>query len=61
MSKKILKKGGYVYLVEGEKGFETFFNLGKDYDDPMWHENVEKEEIIFEKPKKNKKQKKSED
>lgn len=61
MSKKIVKKRGYVYLVEGEKGFETFFNLGKDYDDPKWHENehVEEEKIENEKPKKRKR--KSED
>lgn len=29
---RIEKKNGYVYLVEGEKGFETYYNLGKDYD-----------------------------
>ena len=33
---------GYVYLVEGDrKGFETFYNLGKDPDDPRWKEDTE--------------------
>lgn len=37
---KIIKKDGYVYLVENwdRKGFETFYNLGKDNDDPRWKE-----------------------
>lgn len=26
---QIIKKNGYAYLVEGNKGFETWFNLGK--------------------------------
>lgn len=52
---KIIKKDGYVYLIEDadRKGFETYHNLGKDPDSPMWKED-------FEKPKINKK-KKSED
>lgn len=31
---KIVKKDGYVYLVKNweQKGFETFYNLGKDPD-----------------------------
>ena len=45
---RIEKKNGYVYLVEGRKGFETYYNLGKDPD-------------YWEKPKKKKKNKKPED
>lgn len=41
-----LRKEGYVYLVEGDKGFEIFYNLGKDPDDPMWKDEL--------KPKKKK-------
>ncbi len=50
---KIVKMNGYVYLVEGwdKKGFETYYNLGKDPDDPMWKE---------EKPKQNKGKKEKE-
>ena len=29
---KIVKMNGYVYLVEGREGFETYHNLGKDQD-----------------------------
>lgn len=29
---RIVKKDGYVYLVEGYDGFETYYNLGKDQD-----------------------------
>lgn len=47
---KIIKKSGYVYWVTGDKGFETFYNLGKDPDDPMWAEEL--------KPKKKKNKKK---
>ena len=38
---KIIKKDGYVYLVQDwdRKGFETFYNLGKDIDDPRWKGN----------------------
>lgn len=36
---RIEKRNGYVYLVEGRKGFETFFNLGKDQE--YW-DNLEK-------------------
>lgn len=52
---KIVKMNGYVYLVENasQKGFETYYNLGKDPDDPRWYEVNEA------KPKKGKK--KSED
>lgn len=40
----IIKKNGYVYLVQNwdRKGFETFYNLGKDPDDLRWFENEEK-------------------
>lgn len=41
---KIIKKDGYIFLVEGEKGRETFYNLGKDPD-------------LLDKPKKKKKSK----
>lgn len=42
----ILKKDGYVYLVRGDKGFETFYNMGKDPEDDRWAEDL--------KPKKKK-------
>lgn len=29
---RIEKKNGFVYLVEGENGFEIYHNLGKDPD-----------------------------
>lgn len=40
---KIVKMNGYVYLVEGwdKKGFETYYNLGKDPDDPKWKDEDE--------------------
>jgi hypothetical protein len=45
---------GYVYLVEGDrKGFETFYNLGKDPDDPMWADELKG---IKQNKKKNKKE-----
>lgn len=44
----IEKRNGYVYLVSGRKGFETYFNVGKDPDE-------------LNKPKKDKKTKKSEE
>ena len=58
---KIVRKNGYVYLVQDwdKKGFETYYNLGKDVDDPRWKEEVE--EMLQEKPKKGKKKQKSED
>lgn len=40
----ILKKDGYVYLVQENDTagrFPTYYNLGKDPDDPMWKEEVE--------------------
>lgn len=46
----IIKKNGYVYLVEGVKGFETYYRLGKDPDE------LEKE-IVEDKPKKANKKK----
>lgn len=41
---RIIKKEGYVYLVENwdKKGFETYHNLGKDPDSEMWKEQEEK-------------------
>lgn len=46
----IEKKGGYVYFVQENSNdgrFKTYYNLGKDIDDPMWNED---------KPKKTKKE-----
>lgn len=39
---KIVKKDGYVYLVQDfdRKGFETYVNMGKDPDDPRWNEET---------------------
>ena len=48
---KIIKMNGYVYLVEGDIGFETYHKLGKDQE--YW-ENLEK-------PKPKKKKTKKED
>lgn len=63
---KIEKRDGFVYLVKGDKGFETYYNMGKDIDDPRWYEDdgeldiIEKGDKIEIVPKKRK-QKKSED
>lgn len=56
---KIIRMNGFVYLVENwdRKGFETYYNLGKDPDDPMWKDEVK--EMKFNK-KKNKKEKETE-
>lgn len=51
---KIVKKDGYVFLVKEDSNdgrFVTWYNLGKDSDDPRWKEEEEK-------PKKKTKQKK---
>lgn len=44
---KIIKKDGYVYLVKDwdKPGFETFSNLGKDPDSPIWKPKKEKKNI----------------
>lgn len=47
---RIVKQNGYVYLVSGEKGFETYHNLGKD---PEYWEDIER-------PKKKTKKKEDE-
>lgn len=43
--KYIEKKNGYVYLVEEHDAagrFKTYYNMGKDIDDPMWKEDKQK-------------------
>lgn len=43
--KYIEKKNGYVYLVEEHDAagrFKTYYNMGKDPDDPMWKEDKQK-------------------
>ena len=43
--KYIEKKNGYVYLVEEHDAagrFNTYYNMGKDPDDPMWKEDKQK-------------------
>ena len=42
---KIVRMNGFVYLVQDwdKKGFETYHNLGKDPDDPMWKEEKPKQ------------------
>lgn len=54
---KIIKRDGFVYLVKGcdRKGFETFYKLGKDIDDPRWSEEVKEMEIPKEKKGRTKK------
>lgn len=49
---------GFIYLVEGEKGFETFYKVGKDPDSPIWAEEITELGI---KPKKKNKKKKTEE
>jgi ribosomal protein L24E len=41
---KIIRKDGFVFLVQDwdKKGFETYYNLGKDPDDDRWGEQEEK-------------------
>ena len=41
----IEKRDGYVYLVQendSQGRFNTYYNLGKDPDDPRWEEQEEK-------------------
>ena len=55
MRKYQIKKDGYVFLVEEHDAYglaNTYYNLGKDIDDPMWKEEVK--EMSQEKPKKKK-------
>ena len=55
---KIIKKNGYVYLVEGNiKGFEKLVLMGKDIDDPMWKEEAQelKQVLQVEIPNRDKK------
>lgn len=57
----IEKKDGYVFLVQENDAygrFNTYHNMGKDIDDPRWHEKVEE---ITPKKKKNIDNKKEED
>ena len=52
MKSVIIKKDGYVYeKVGSKKGFETWFNVGKDPDDPRWKPKAKP----VEKPKKSEK------
>lgn len=42
---RIIKKNGYVYLLQendSQGRFNTYYYLGKDPDDPMWKEEDEK-------------------
>lgn len=50
---KIIRKDGFVFLVQDwdKKGFETYYNLGKDPDDERWEDR----------PNKKNKKKKDED
>ena len=46
MKSRIEKRDGYVYEVVGsKKGFETWFNVGKDPDDPRWQPKAEEIEV----------------
>jgi hypothetical protein len=65
---KIIKKDGYVYAYDAndKKGFETFYNMGKDPDDPRWNEgevlqSVPKDGIVDVVPKKGKTNKKADE
>ena len=49
---RLVKINGYVYSVSGDKGFETFYNMGKDIDDPMWKEETDKMKKKWKKSKK---------
>lgn len=49
---RIVKKDGYVYLIKENSNdgrFKTWYNMGKDSDDPRWKEEEENP-----KPKKKK-------
>ena len=52
---------GYVYLVEGDGRFNTYYRMGKDPDDERWQEELKEIEMISidedEKPKKKKNKK----
>lgn len=38
---RIERKNHYVFLVEGDrKGFETYYNLGKDPNDEFWADEI---------------------
>ena len=42
---KIVKKDGYVYLVQENDAygrFPTYYNMGKDSDDPRWEDRPKK-------------------
>ena len=43
-----IKMNGYVYAYDAndKKGFETYYNMGKDPDDPRWFEDEEELVII---------------
>lgn len=45
---KIVRMNGYVYLVQNwdKKGFETYYNIGKDPDDPRWEDEKPKRKNI---------------
>ena len=44
---RIVKQNGYVYLVDGEDRFPTYYNLGKDPDDDRWADEInELKEIL---------------
>lgn len=51
---KIISMNGYIYEVDGARGFEVYQNLGKDINDPMW-ENEIKEMNLEKKTKKTQK------
>ncbi len=53
---KIISMNGYIYLVEGDRGFEVYQNLGKDINDPRWADEVKE----MQKPKKKANKKKDE-
>lgn len=39
----IERKNGYVYFVKEDSNdgrFKTYYNMGKDIDDPMWAEDI---------------------
>lgn len=58
---RIVKKDGFIFIVDGEVGRETWMNLGKDIEDPRWADEVAQMEFIkkeVDKPKKIKKSKK---
>lgn len=58
---KEISMNGYIYLVDGDGRFNTYYRMGKDPNDERWQEELKEIEMISideeEKPKKKKNKK----